>query len=322
MLSVMAAVPASVSGQGRPEGGEATFGSIYVYQFIQNSVPLSFCLHDVDYETLYQQNVLSPVNFDCKVLGPHHTSSYGRAAVIPDNIQVGIYHLRPVEMARQTFAQTRIKSLDMRAEIRTIPQGAFMFCPELETVRFHGDAPHFIEASAFHGCTKLRSVSGLPAQLKYIGDRAFYQCSALEEIYIPKDVEYIGELAFYYCHALGKVEFATGHFRRIPCECFRDCLNLKEIVIPEGVESLGENAFYYAGLESITLPGTIRALYDGCLSQTPLKDIYLHATTPPGVGKVFSQSMVDNIILHVPASSISAYRNDPFWRLFKNIVPL
>lgn len=317
-----AIVPATLSGQGRREGGEEVGAGVFVYQFIQNSVPLSFSVHDVMYETLYQDNVISPVNFACRVLGPRAGKPYERAAVIPGDIQVGIHRLSPVEISRQAFAQTGIKSIDIRAAIRTIPQSAFMYCTELESVAFHGNAPHFIEAAAFQGCTKLKSIEGLPAQLKYIGDHAFHQCSSLSEIYIPKDVAYLGEYAFYYCHSLSKVKFATGHFRRIPRECFRDCGKLTEIEIPEGVEALDENAFYYAGLESITLPGTMRALYNGCLSQTPLKHIYLHATTPPGVGKVFTQNMIDNITLHVPAGSIDRYRNDPFWKLFKNIVAL
>lgn len=324
VVALAAVMPASVSAQRTTGAEEATFAAAYIYSFIQNTVPLSFCVHDVDYETLYPEHVYDPVNFDCKVFGPMHHQGWGytRACVIPTVIRVGMYSMHPKEMTNAAFQQTGIKSLDMRARIRTIPQNAFMFCTDLEMVKFHGDAPHFIEASAFRGCTKLRLVEGLPAQLKYIGDDAFNQCLALTEIYIPKDVEYIGPRAFNYCQSLSKVEFATGHFRRIPEECFNCCDKLREITIPEGVESLGKNAFNYSGLEKITLPATMRALYDGCLSQTPLKDIYIHATTPPGVGRVFTGRQINSIVLHVPASAIDAYRADPFWRLFPHIQPL
>lgn len=322
VVALAAVMP--VSAQRTTGAEEATFAAAYIYSFIQNTVPLSFCVHDVDYETLYPEHVYDPVNFDCKVLGPMHHQGWGytRACVIPTVIRVGMYSMHPKEMTNSAFQQTGIKSLDMRARIRTIPHNAFMFCTDLETVKFHGDAPHFIEAAAFRNCTKLRSVTGLPARLRYIGDQAFYQCSSLMEIYIPKDVDYLGEEAFRSCNSLAKVTFATGHFRHIPKECFYNCEQLKEVTIPEGVSSLGINSFYYSGLEKITLPSTMRALYDGCLSQTPLKDIYLHATTPPGVGKVFTGYMVKNIRLHVPASAIAAYRADRFWGLFTHILPL
>ena len=321
VLGLAVASPVTAGAQSRDDGA-GTFAGIYIYSALKNGQPLAFCNHDIDYETLYPENGVDPINFECRILGPHKRGSYQRATVIPSVIRVGMYAMHPIEMSSGAFQQTGIKSVQVRAEIRTIPQSAFMFCADLETVEFCGDAPHFIEASAFRSCTKLRSVTGLPARLRYIGDQAFSQCMSLEDIYIPKDVEYLGEEAFSHCNSLAKVTFATGHFRHIPKECFYGCEQLKEVTIPEGVSSLGINSFYYSGLEKITLPSTMRALYDGCLSQTPLKDIYLHATTPPGVGKVFTGHMIKNIRLHVPASAIAAYRADRFWGLFTHILPL
>jgi hypothetical protein len=56
---------------------------------------------------------------------------------------------------------------------------------------------------------------------RLIGDGAFYLCSRLTSITIPKGVTYIGEYAFYQCNRLTKV------------------------TIPSSVTSLGQSAFYY-----------------------------------------------------------------------------
>ena len=78
-----------------------------------------------------------------------------------------------------------------------------------------------------------------------IGTSAFYGCSSLTRVVIPKGVKSIGE------------------------EAFRGCSSLMSIVIPEGLVSIGENAFNGCSkLSSIDIPKEVTSIgtnaFNGC----------------------------------------------------------
>ena len=310
LLSVMA--PAQVT------DGTGPLTGIIIYQATQAGVPFSFSHHDVTYSNIGQRNVLNPTGYDVEVVKPS-TYPYTRSLLIPDHIRVGVYDFEVTQIAGSAFQQTGIRGLEVKAEIRTIPHNCFMYCTDLETVRFHGSYPHFIEAAAFQGCSALKSIN-LPAQLKYIGNNAFSQCGSLKEITIPKDVATLGDFAFYRCMALEKVTFLSGHFRTIPPYCFQTCEALREVEIPNGVATLAEYCFNGAGLEVIWLPASLRRIEGNALTQTRIKKIYCRAMTPPWVGPNFTYDQTHAIELHVPAAALAAYKADSFWSNFTNIV--
>ena len=71
----------------------------------------------------------------------------------------------------------------------------------------------------------------IPASVTSIGERAFFGCEGLTEIYIPNSVTKIGERAF------------------------SECTGLTEIHIPDSVTSIGEGAFSWCtGLTKISIP--------------------------------------------------------------------
>lgn len=287
--------------------------------YIEGNIPLTFTLHQVVYENIGCVSPLTPTYFYARVNGP---SSYPfeRNVLIPDTKHVGIYSFKITDMANMAFQQTGIKSLEVKGEIRTIPQSAFMYCDELETVQFHGNAPKFVDAFAFRGCTKLKSIS-FPAQLQYIGDYAFQECKSLQSIYLPKDLASLGKYAFKGCTSLSSVTFATGHFRVIPEYCFHDCQNLQSVVIPNGVSTLGEYSFCYSGLKTITLPATMQLIEQYALANTPLTEIKCHAAKPPIVRPNFTYDRLAEITVHVPVGSEQAYLSDTFWKYAARIIP-
>ena len=77
-----------------------------------------------------------------------------------------------------------------------------------------------IRSSAFYWCSRLTSIN-IPKGVTEIGDSAFYNCSRLTSITLPKGVTSIGDYAF------------------------RNCDSLTSITLPEGVTSIGDRAFYY-----------------------------------------------------------------------------
>jgi hypothetical protein len=83
-----------------------------------------------------------------------------------------------------------------------------------------------------------------------IGDEAFYACTSLTKVTIPKGVTSIGDFAFY------------------------ECRSLASITIPKGVTSIGNSAFAGTSLTSITIPASVTEIgnyvFAGCTSLTSI----------------------------------------------------
>lgn len=100
-------------------------------------------------------------------------------------------------------------------------------------------------AYAFYGCTSLVSLV-LPKDITKNGERAFQECSKLTDIAIPASVTSIGKVAFV------------------------DCSGLTSLSIHSGVTSIGGHAFYNcSGLTSIyvyaeKMPKLGANMFDGC----------------------------------------------------------
>ena len=131
----------------------------------------------------------------------------------------------------------------------------------------------------------------LSDNVKRIGERAFYRCSALKKITIPDSVESIGKNAFYKCSSLISINIPAG-ITYIDTGAFDDCDNLKtagpvgtdvniqieftdamdsrfwkgsvfdsleEITIPEGVETIGKQTFSGCkNLITVNLPASLK----------------------------------------------------------------
>jgi hypothetical protein len=74
---------------------------------------------------------------------------------------------------------------------------------------------------------------------KKIGAKAFSNCSALEELFIPEGIELIGVMTFYGCD------------------------NLRTISLPKSLKVLSRKSFgQCAGVEKITYAGTVEEFYE------------------------------------------------------------
>ena len=67
---------------------------------------------------------------------------------------------------------------------------------------------------------------------------------------------------------------------------------MEQIHLPASVSFIGEYAFFH------------------CYS---LKDIYVHATTPPAITSIVN---APGVTFHVPAQSLDEYLNDQEWRKY------
>lgn len=76
-----------------------------------------------------------------------------------------------------------------------------------------------------------------------VGERAFYGCLALKEVYLDGSVEEVKEEAFKNCIALESVYFSEA-LNVIEAHSFYNCYKLKKIIIPVGTEKIETHAFF------------------------------------------------------------------------------
>lgn len=136
-------------------------------------------------------------------------------------------------------------------------EGYVVYIPNsLKTVRItNGALPY----GTFYGLKSLVSVE-IGGNVSVIGNRAFYGCSALEELFLPDTYTAIEDYAFHSCAKLKSVEMSSK-VTSIGAYAFANCSSLASIEIPNGVEIINEAAFYKcASLAEITLPSSVNEI--------------------------------------------------------------
>ena len=93
--------------------------------------------------------------------------------------------------------------------------------------------------------------------IRYIGDKAFYNCWNLREIILPCNLDSIGEAAFANCKSLRCIDFPPS-LRKIHHEAFLGCTNISEILLPDSLNYLGLYAFSGCSrLKKVHLPDSV-----------------------------------------------------------------
>lgn len=163
-----------------------------------------------------------------------------------------------------------------------IAADAFRFCPNLVSV----DMPvvKTIGEHAFSGCGSLKKIE-LPESVESIGERAFYESKALEDVTFATLDMTVGEYAFAglenlkTVHApdvIGWISFGFGKYAFSSYGLYIGDTLVTDVVIPDGINEIGEYAF--ACCTSIKTVDTGRQLtiigahaFDGCTALTDIK---------------------------------------------------
>lgn len=151
--------------------------------------------------------------------------------------------------------------------ITSIGKNAFWDCEYLTGVTI----PEGVESIgdyAFSICKRLRRIT-IPDGVTHIGRGAFLSCVRLVDITLPESATSIGEGAtsigdgaFEDCDAIENIALPSG-MTSIAARTFSGCRALKNIVIPDGVTSIGERAFSSCGLTDIMIPENVEYIGEG-----------------------------------------------------------
>lgn len=164
--------------------------------------------------------------------------------------------------------------------VTSIGDEAFKGCTSLKGI-YLPNSVQTIGASAFENCTRLTQLA-LPKNVETIGDKAFSADKALFMIYM-RDADYssltsIGEKAFYQCTALGKFcsddSFVMpGALETIGASAFEECASIESVNLNESVSTMGAAAFKNCGkISSVVFSSRLSAIPDeafkGCNNLT------------------------------------------------------
>ena len=232
-------------------------------------------------------------------------------------------------IGQSAFGSAKITKVDIPSSVKRIYFHAFR-CSSLTNVTFH-EGLEYLEESAF-AYSAITSVT-IPRSVKEIDGNPFPLCFDLASIQVESGNPYYNSNGN--CNAI--IETATKTF-------ISGC---KNTVIPEDVKIIGRKAFSGTSPEILVIPNQVTTIKEyATLNNHNLKtiiigrnvssiekgnfttgdivtDVYSYAKTPPLLGSsgVFGH-YVSNVTLHVPASSISLYRNADVWKNFGTIVAL
>ena len=193
-----------------------------------------------------------------------------------------------------------------------------------------------IGSYAFDSCTDLTSVT-IPKGVTNIGTYAFRECSSLTSVTIPPSMATIGEMAFIWCYNLNAVHisdlaawcsisfFYTANPLYYGAHLYLDDKEVTDLIIPAEVTSIGDGAFKnFSSLTSVTIGSKVKSIgslaFSGCHN---LMNVYCYAENVPETMETpFYDTHIENVTLHVPAASVSAYQTVEPWKNFKEIVAL
>lgn len=138
-----------------------------------------------------------------------------------------------------------------------------------------------IDNYAFYNCGALDSIF-IPNTVVNIGYDAFRKCINLVSVILPKRIKEISMFCFENCSKLSSVIIPNG-VSRICHNAFWGCINLQEIEIPSSVKVIESDAFKICGLISIEIPDSIVCINESTFA---FCESLISVKIPPSVTKI------------------------------------
>jgi len=172
------------------------------------------------------------------------------------------------------FEGCPLKNVSLPSTLTYIPEYCFAECADMVTQM--PAKVHTIDTRAFFGCTSLTTLE-IPKTARCLGSNAFMNCTGLVEVTLP--IELSGADVFTGVVNVADIHYtfsttgvmpdrynggeSTGHYCRSTLE-FYSRPALKRVDFEEGIVHIGDYAFFYdwsqGALESVKLPATLKSV--------------------------------------------------------------
>lgn len=124
-----------------------------------------------------------------------------------------------------------------------------------------------IGSAAFYGCSEIKDLE-LPKAVKEIYPHAFANCKGLSSIDLPNTLTFLGYGAFAGCTGLSSITIPPS-ITYISSNLFANCSGLISLTLPNVLTDIGDNAFYECtSLKSMSLPNSVTYIgscaFQGC----------------------------------------------------------
>ena len=144
----------------------------------------------------------------------------------------------------KAFDSCGLKSVTIPKSVTSIGNGAFSSCRSLKTLSFGENS--FGE--------------NIETNIKTIGEHAFHDCDALDNVTIPQSVTSIGSFAFESCDGLHSLTI-NGAIKSMGKGAFYGCDQLRTLKLGANIETIGEGAFYRCwNLPNVTIPEKVKTI--------------------------------------------------------------
>lgn len=151
----------------------------------------------------------------------------------------------------------------------------------------------YISKKAFYGCSGLTSIT-IPKNVISIGNEAFGGCSALSSIDIPEGVTSIGEEVFSGCSKLTSITLPNT-LQKIGYQAFDRCSELTSFVFPNSVTTIGGEVFNRcSNLKSVMFPESLTDLGSNVFDKCPL----IESITIGGNEGIFESPLNSNALIN------------------------
>ena len=268
----------------------------------------------------------------------HGRTGRKRVYTLPDTVDVNgvIYTITSAELYAFS-GSNKLEEIIVPDSYEYLDDGVFMGRESIKRI-YLGKGLEMLHYSAIHPSPSLEvTIDKDNPNLKMSDDGSWilskdgkYLIASIkdkEELTVPEGVVTIGSGGFFCLKHLRKM-FLPNSLRVIRVFGVFGNRSLVHLELPEGLEIIQSQGIVDNGMESLTLPSSLKqldlAMLEGDIYVKELTVLCDPSVLPPDkVGFMVDANIPkDDCILRVPAKRIEDFKAHPAWSMFKTIIPL
>lgn len=131
-------------------------------------------------------------------------------------------------------------------------------------------------------------------EVTQIGNEAFRYTRFLTEVKLPASVKIIGEKAFWECHSLKKINLESVEI--LGATSFNSCYDLENVNL-KNMKVINTGAFSYSGLTEVVLPDDIEVIGSGSFGGSKIREIVIPEGKTVGEGAFSNCEKLEKILI-------------------------